>query len=63
MVFFYYHCLLLQTMDYLVDGNELVFLYQLVRGETKSSHAFEVATCTEVDQDLVIRAAKVLQRY
>ena len=48
-------------MDYLVDGNELVFLYQLVRGKTKSSHAFEVSNSTEVDQCLVKRAAEVLQ--
>lgn len=44
-----------------MDGNELVFLYQLVRGKTKSSRAFEVSTSTEVDQSLVKRAAEVLQ--
>ena len=43
-----------------MDGNELVFLYQLVRGKAKSSRAFEVATSTELDPDLVKRAAEVL---
>lgn len=47
-------------MDYLVDGSELVFLYQLVRGKAKSSRAFDVATSTELDQELVKRAAEVL---
>ena len=46
-------------MDYLVDGSELVFLYQLVRGKAKSSRAFDVANSTELDQDLVRRAAEV----
>ena len=52
--------LFLQTMDYLMDGNELVFLYQLVRGKAKSSSAYEVAISTDLDQDLVKRAAEVL---
>lgn len=42
-----------------MDGNELVFLYQLVRGKVKSSSAYEVATSTELDQDLLKRAAEV----
>lgn len=60
-MFFIITLFFMQTMDYLVDGNELVFLYQLIRGKTRSSCAFEVATSTEIDQDLVKRVAEVLQ--
>lgn len=47
-------------MDYLEDGDEIVFLYQLTRGKAKSSSAFQVAASTGLDPDIVKRAAKVV---
>lgn len=46
-------------MECLEDGNELVFLYQLIRGKAKSSHAFQVAASTGLDAGIVKRAAEV----
>ena len=46
-------------MDCLEDGDELVFLYQLVRGKAKSSHAFQVAASIGLDSDIVKRATEV----
>lgn len=46
-------------MEYLEDGDELVFLYQLTRGKARSSHAFQVAATAGLDPGIVKRAAEV----
>ena len=48
-----------QTMDTLHDDNELVFLYQLVRGQTGSSYACKVAAAMGMDESIVQRGAEV----
>ena len=49
----------LQTMDCLRDGEDLVFLYQLVWGQTDTSYACHVAAMMGLPKELVERGAKV----
>lgn len=48
-----------QTMDFLRDGDELVFLYQLVEGVTNSSYACYIASQAELPADIVTRGKEV----
>ena len=50
-------------MEYLEDGDELVFLYQLTRGKARSSHAFQVAVTAGLDPGIVKRATEVRNSY
>ena len=49
----------LQTMDCLQDGDELVFLYQLVKGQTSTSYACQVAAAMGLPPQVVARGAQV----
>ena len=51
-----------QTMEVLQDGEELVFLYQLVEGKTDTSYACHIAAMMGLAPELVQRGAKV-QKY
>ena len=46
-------------MDCLQDGDELVFLYQLVEGQTTSSYACQVAAAMGLSPKVVARGAQV----
>ncbi len=46
-------------MDTLRDKNELVFLYQLVKGSTSSSYACQVAEAMGIPPKVVARGAQV----
>lgn len=46
-------------MDFLRDGDELVFLYQLVEGVTNSSYACYIASQAELPADIVTRGKEV----
>lgn len=48
-----------QTMEVLQDGEELVFLYQLVEGKTDTSYACHIAAMMGLAPELVKRGAKV----
>ena len=50
----------LQTMDCLQDGDELVFLYQLVKGQTSTSYACQVAAAMGLPPQVVARGAQVM---
>ena len=50
---------LLQTMEVLQEGEELVFLYQLTEGTTDSSLACHVMALTGTPQEIISRAAQV----
>ena len=45
-----------QVMEVLNEGEDMVFLYQLVRGQSDSSHACHVATMMGISDDIVKRA-------
>ena len=49
-----------QTMDTLRDGDELVFLYQLVPGLSDISYACHIAAGVGLPAHIVQRAAEVL---
>ena len=49
----------LQTMDCLQNGDELVFLYQLVKGQTSTSYACQVAAAMGLPPQVVARGAQV----
>ena len=46
-------------MEVLQDGEELVFLYQLVEGKTDTSYACHIAAMMGLAPELVKRGAKV----
>ena len=48
-----------QTIEVLQDGEELVFLYQLVAGKTDTSYACHIAAMMGVAPELVQRGTKV----
>ena len=50
---------LLQTMEFLRDGEELVFLYQLTEGGTNSSYACYIAAQADLPPEIVSRAKEV----
>ena len=50
---------LTHTMEVLQDGEELVFLYQLVEGKTDTSYACHIAAMMGLAPELVQRGAKV----
>ena len=50
---------LLQTMEFLRDGEELVFLYQLTEGGTNSSYACHIAAQADLPPEIVSRAKEV----
>ena len=49
----------LQMMDCLREGDELVFLYQLVRGRTDTSYACHVAAMMGLPNEIVQRGTEV----
>jgi len=51
--------LLLQMMEVLRDGCELVFLYQLVNGHSNSSFACHIASMAGLPQEIVDRGNEV----
>jgi len=51
--------LLLQMMEVLRDGCELVFLYQLVNGHSNSSFACHIASVAGLPQEIVDRGSEV----
>lgn len=55
-VLYYY---LLQMMEVLRDGSELVFLYQLVKGHSNNSLACHIASVAGLPQELVERGSEV----
>ena len=50
---------LLQMMEVLRDGSELVFLYQLVNGHSNNSLACHIASIAGLPQELVERGSEV----
>ena len=46
-------------MDFLQDGEELVFLYQLVPGVSDSSYACHIASMVGLPKQIVQRGAEV----
>ena len=48
-----------QTMETLQDGEELVFLYQLVPGHSDTSYACHIASTAGLSKEIVQRAAQV----
>ena len=49
----------IQTMEIMQDGEELVFLYQLIDGYTNSSYACHIASLAGLSVQLVKRGAEV----
>ena len=47
-------------MEIVQDGEELIFLYQLIDGYTSSSYACHIATLAGLSFELVKRGAEVL---
>lgn len=50
----------IQTMETLHDGEELVFLYQLVDGHTSSSYASHIASQVGLPQEIIKRGTEVI---
>ena len=50
---------LLQMMDTVKDEEELVFLYQLIKGRTSSSYACQVAAAMGLPPQVVARGVEV----
>ena len=49
-----------QTMESMQNGDELVFLYQLVDGHTNTSYACHIAALAGISNDLVQRGHEIL---
>ena len=52
-------CCFAQTMEVLREGEELVFLYQLIPGKSDTSYACHIAASVGLPKELVTRAAEV----
>ena len=50
-------------METMQNGDELVFLYQLVDGYTNTSYACHIATLAGISSDIVQRGHEVCTRY
>jgi hypothetical protein len=53
----------IQTLETLHNGEELVFLYQLVEGHTSSSYACHVATQAGLPSTIVKRGTEVVRCF
>ena len=50
-------------METIQDGNELVFLYQLIPGHSDTSHACHIATLAGLPKEVVERGAQVSTQH
>ena len=50
-------------MDTIMDGDDVVFLHQLVDGVTRRSHALHIATVAGLSPGIIERSAEVKPGY